>query len=509
VSYQFAAQFSFPPENLLTLLSPTVLGTSMTYWGRWYPWEMSIFVGISALVLAAIAAVDGTPARRRFAFTMTGVLVVLALGAYTPVFDALYAWLPGFNRFRGTTKFMIFATLFLAMAAAHGADALVERRRISNAVIGGSTAVGAVLGLAALLVVNAGGQAWWRDMLAAVRNTGQILHTPASSYENAGFLAAAAYDTSFALLIAAVTCFAVVALLLWGRRNRVATWALIVLAVGELVVFSRGTIATTEPQRREATGIKDIVDTYAGDYRVLNLVGSNAAMAAGALDVWGYDPNVVARYAQLLAATQGVHPDDAGQYLSIERDHPVLDLLRCRFIFSVRDRRLSVRERPSHLPHALLVSRYRVLTSRDDVIAAVTDASFDPRREVILEEPPDPAPVEASRPGDVRITTVSSDELLVDANLQSPAILLITDTYARGWRVRAEPGSAQPTYRILPANHALRAIPLAAGQHQLRLEYLPSGFVAGRWVSIVAVVIFAGLTAVVVLRRRSGVKPGA
>ena len=42
VSYDFASTFSFPPENLLTLILPNWFGNAyrVPYWGRWFYWEV-------------------------------------------------------------------------------------------------------------------------------------------------------------------------------------------------------------------------------------------------------------------------------------------------------------------------------------------------------------------------------------------------------------------------------------------------------------------------------------
>ncbi len=53
-------------------------------------------------------------------------------------------------------------------------------------------------------------------------------------------------------------------------------------------------------------------------------------------------------------------------------------------------------------------------------------------------------------------------------------------------------------YEILPANFALQAVPLSAGQHNFRLEYLPTVSVFGRqisfnfmvWVSVVSALVY-------------------
>src|ERR1039457_3301383 len=101
----------------------------------------------------------------------------------------------------------------------------------------------------------------------------------------------------------------------------------------------------------------------------------------------------------------------------------------------------------------------------------------------------------ATNAGTVSLLESSTDYLTLEADVQSPSILLVTDTYAKGWRARPLAGTVQSLYRVLPADYCLRAIPLAVGHHHLRLEYRPAGFVIGKWVSIVSLVVFVGLLA--------------
>ncbi len=56
---------------------------------------------------------------------------------------------------------------------------------------------------------------------------------------------------------------------------------------------------------------------------------------------------------------------------------------------------------------------------------------------------------------------------------------------------------------MLPANYVLRAIPLGAGTHRLRLEYCPRGFRVGVWVSVAA--LAAWLAGVAVFATSRGV----
>jgi uncharacterized membrane protein YfhO len=128
-------------------------------------------------------------------------------------------------------------------------------------------------------------------------------------------------------------------------------------------------------------------------------------------------------------------------------------------------------------------------------------ADFDPGRTVVLESEPEPRPVPNPQPGTVRVSNPSPDEILVEADLATPAVLLITDPYSRDWRAVALAGSVQSSYSVLPADYVLRGIPLAAGHHHLLVEYAPPSFRIGLAISGAA--LLAWIAAAAVLRSRA------
>jgi hypothetical protein len=127
------------------------------------------------------------------------------------------------------------------------------------------------------------------------------------------------------------------------------------------------------------------------------------------------------------------------------------------------------------------------------------DPAFDPLRTVVLEEKPDPAPEPGGDAGRIALIEQDTDHMAVHVETPSPAILLITDSYSRGWRVKALNRGDSRTYKLLPADCALRAVPLAAGTHDLQIEYAPRAFRVGLWVSIGSTVLFALLCLLSVL----------
>jgi uncharacterized membrane protein YfhO len=71
------------------------------------------------------------------------------------------------------------------------------------------------------------------------------------------------------------------------------------------------------------------------------------------------------------------------------------------------------------------------------------------------------------------VHSISNEQLEFVVEAIRPSILLVTDSFDDGWRVRAlEPGP-QSEYQVLPADHALRAVPLAKGKHHFVMEFRP------------------------------------
>lgn len=493
VSQAFAALFSLPPENILTLLAPGFFGdmTAVPYWGRgYYLWEMSLFISVTGLVLALYGAVYVDRPLRRRCGTMIVVALVLAFGAHTPLFKVLYDLVPGFDMFRGSAKFSLFVALFLIVLAGHGLDTLWNTARSVtrlSLLLAGVTLVCTAVAGGLYVLWHAGGDAgWWAGILHAMHQTQetsvslQTIHTP-------GFLASSGTLACKSLLMAALISGLLGGLCFCRRYTPKVVYLIGLLAVGEILLFARAYRATFDLTSTRMVEVEQLAHGAAPEDRMLNLVKPNLAMISGLGDIWGHDPGVLKRYAQFIAFTQGQHPDEASQYVTFSRYHPLYKMLRCRYIITRRQEGVRVHTIDGSLPRTLLVDGYQVLPARDHILAAMQRPHYDPQRTVILEQQPVPRPVQGEgSPGTVVSTVRSTDELRVEAELHRPAILLLTDAYSTGWHARPLLGSVQQDYTILPANYALMAVPLAAGRHQFVLVYAPLAFRIGTWLSLLA-----------------------
>jgi hypothetical protein len=102
----------------------------------------------------------------------------------------------------------------------------------------------------------------------------------------------------------------------------------------------------------------------------------------------------------------------------------------------------------------------------------------------------------------VKIVREGTDFLEIEADLPAPAILLVTDCWTPAWRAVPLPGSGQSQYDVFPSDYVLRGIPLAEGQHSLRMEYAPSGFRVGAWLSLAGWTGLFGVVGWLVRNRR-------
>jgi len=481
--FEFAAMFAFPPESFLTLIGPNFFGEISNYWGRCYFWEMSIFIGVIGIALAVYAAVYSEGKTKWVPLSALFLSLLFALGVHTPLFGFLYASVPGFDKFRSVSKFVFPASLFLVLLAATGLDRLFKQKKIEPKFVIVVFIFAALLGVGGLWAIKT---SFWPALMKAAQASGET-YLPPRFYTSAEFIAQSQHQAAISVFIAAGTCVLLGGLFIFLKRDQRALYGMIALAVVEMFAFARSSLATFDGATVVKAEEKSFLDEHPGDYRILNLFSPNSALSLGALDVWGYDASVVRRYAEFIAWTQDADPNKATQYVKFTHFDPLYAMLRLGYVFALREGKFQAAAAPaSPLPHLQLVSNYRVLPDRDAIFNALRSATFDPTREVILESEPEPKPFSGENAIAARIVASSTDALTIEADIAQPSILLITDTFTPSWRAIALPGSVQSNYQLLPANYVLRAIPLTAGHHRLRVEYASQAFEVGKWISMFA-----------------------
>ena len=499
LDYNFAAAFGFPPENFLTLIAPGFFGNLGTplYWGRWHLWEMSLFIGAVGPLIIVIALCDTGPKRRAVILDLliAGLLLLLALGVGTPVFDPLYRFVPGFDRFRGWSKFIFPATLFLVLGIATGVDVLL-REKIPRTIAWVGLLAGLISGgLGLVLLFNPSGIIGFFNFVQMSGESFLLIQTDSIQPD---FIYQAGVHAGLSLGLAGLILIAAGMILIFLGKHPLLRWAVPGLLVAEMIGFAARQVTVSHLSDAMPDGLRQFVRSHPGDYRVLDFARPNNGFLLGAGDLGGNNPSLLRRYGEFINFTQGADPDHATQDLTFKSFVPLFAMLRFRYAFiptypNLWDLRI-VESRVPPLPRLLLISDEKVLTGRNALFSAMSDPSFNPSKAVLLESEPEPHP-ESGATGAAKLISDLPDELIVEADTGKPTLLLITDLYDHNWHVKAFPDSAQQSYHLMPADYILRAVPLAAGHHHLKIVYAPAALPIGIGISAVAWALWISLRA--------------
>ena len=237
-----AGDSSLPPEAIPSVIVPGLFGPYRDTQGNWAMWsgsfwESSLFVGLTVLSLALFAIRTVPTKSRRFAFTLSVLSLLVAMGKYTPLFHIVYH-LPGFASFRSWGRFDMLVMLFLAMLAGLGLDRLLRGERPGRrpAILLGTLAVLLLGGALLLLIAGHGGASglWGRGLAMRARLASHAHYQVTADYvrETAGNAAAEMLRTGCVALTLAAVWWA-------ARRDRRAAYPMVLMAALELIGFAR------------------------------------------------------------------------------------------------------------------------------------------------------------------------------------------------------------------------------------------------------------------------------
>lgn len=157
--------------------------------------------------------------------------------------------------------------------------------------------------------------------------------------------------------------------------------------------------------------------------------------------------------------------------------------------FPVETGSLSVFVRPSALPRAYVTHRAWRVDSGDAALAMISSPTFDPWREVVLEENDAPNGGILEGAGDtattVRFLVDDPNYLRIRVETRDPGYLVLTDTYYPGWRSFV---NGTPT-DVRRANYLFRGVTIPAGISEIEFRYEPDSFRYGMIISIGGVVL--------------------
>jgi hypothetical protein len=146
------------------------------------------------------------------------------------------------------------------------------------------------------------------------------------------------------------------------------------------------------------------------------------------------------------------------------------------------------------LPRAFVVHQATAFAEDPQALDLLRDPGFDPSQTVILDHGEELA----AAPGQSRAEIVSYDpeRVQVQVELDRPGYLVLTDTHYPGWEVTVD-GDPAP---VLRANLYFRAVPLPAGEHEVRFIYRPASVQLGCSLGLAGSVLWMLVTIVTSIR---------
>jgi hypothetical protein len=504
IAFSEAARGSLHPASLLTAVVADLFGASdpaVDYWGPYSVWwdksELTLSQNMSQLYLGTlpmlliltVGVVRGALWSReiRVFAVAAGLLLLYALGAFTPAFHAFYAYVPGVAFFRRPVDatFVLGALLsivggYLVHLWACGSLPFASpRRKLLEA------------GLIAAVLVAALATAW---------TVGKTAH----AWKPVGLAVACIALTSLLLAVPR-------AWLLRGRAFAVVAPALVL--AGDLALNNGPNESTALPpsnyevlkpncrnetvrflkdnlRRQNGSPWRDRVELVG-----LGFVWQNAALVHGFEGTLGYNPFRLGEISDATGARDYISGPDQKQFSALFPSYASMmaDLLGLRFIavgvpieqidpllkpgdldLVARTPDAYIYENPGALPRVLFVKDWQQ-ANFDRLIASGKWPLFDPRQTVLLDAPPDvdEAVVKlASLPtaaSSVRIRHYENTEVVVEVEAGQSGFVVLNDVWHPWWSVDVD-GVEAP---ILRANVLFRAVHVPAGRHVLTFKFEP------------------------------------
>lgn len=471
--------------------------------GNGFPLFLGLYAGVCALALSGVGAMRAPLRRRLLAWIV--VLVLLALGRYGPL--AAAAGLPGLASFRYPSKWMLAAALPFALLVGGGVSALegkdedaLKSRRLLMGLL--------AAGLIALAALAAGGSFGLARLLAASS-------TPPGEPESRIVESIRTHLLEGAARGALPAVVSLGAIRLMAGSGAL-SWLLSLVLALDLVSANRS-LAPTAPARfyEERPAAVRVIEADPGGHdrvwvdeslparsvpsrapadragldaalsRRRERLDAYAAAAYGLPLAFHVDLEALAtsRYERLTGFVYSVPPRARVTLLSAGGvshlvgpiDVPDDRLERIASLDVGSDRPLLVYRNRAVLPRARL-ARAAVAVRDAEMrafLAGVPDDFFASR--TIVEERDLPSIGEAWRAsgvgspgGRVRLVEDEGSRVVIRTD-GGGGLLVLTDTYAPGWRARIDDRPA----RIFPADIAFRMVVVPPGPHVVVFDYSP------------------------------------
>jgi len=522
VEYQYATNWSLHPLESLTFIVPFSFGFGkILYHGHMPFTDYPNYVGLVVFAFAVLAVIL---ARSRFVWFLVLVIVVttfISFGKFFPLlYNPLFKWLPYFDKFRVPVMILIIQQFAFVLLYAVGLGAVV---RGGPATLKRRAFWGMVGALVLLFVFILASSYWTEGFARAVAKDITIVKTPAEQLQLARLSGSFLFKDLIKTCLVLFAAFGLVWLYL--RRTFTAGVFVVLIALLALVDVYLADRYVLHPEKlypksmNAAEHVAIMKDKTARDrflkpdavteflkgrtgaatggtargdgadlFRVFPayhpsapLLGgdfaTNRYMNFGISSLGGYHPAKLSIYANYIEALEtalkrsNYHLVDMMNARYVVASYPFADVPAFKLAWEGVDfegQKRLVYENTRALPRLFFVDRYLALEPEEilALLPTLPANGVDLSETVLLEMEPGVRPV--SKVGaEASITRYALNEIRVDAKLQSPAILVLSEVFYPRWKVFVDGREG----KMLKADYLLRAVALKAGDHEVVFRY--------------------------------------
>lgn len=504
IDFAGAGKGSLHPASLLTGLVANLYGAAgplENFWGPPSPaWEArfgavdlylarnmsELYLGLlPLLMIIGVGVVRGGLWRREIVALSVAAIVVLiyALGRYTPGFQILFSALPGLDLYRRPADALFILGALFAILGGYFThlvltDTAPRPRRwqiaLEAALLGAAFGLAiwlawttGRLGVAALPLITA--------LLCLLLVAGALVAARSLALQGAGMAATLILAMTMTIDLSVNNGPSESTALPSSRYEVLRADS----ANETIALLKRETARTTGPDRRDRIELAGI------DFH-----WPNASLVHGLDNTLGYNPLRLGLYSAATGAGDHVALPDQRTFSALMPSYRSLlaDMLGLRFIATgvpveqidkalkpgdlvqiARTADAFVYENPRALPRVLLVTEAQQADFDAILKSGQWPAGFDPRRTVLLDKAPPKLPEGPAGPGTVSIRAYGTTEVTLEADAPRGGFVVLNDVWQPWWQVEVDGKPAE----LLRANVIFRAVQVPPGRSTIRFTFRP------------------------------------
>jgi hypothetical protein len=484
---------SLHPSSLLTFIIANLFGTigpSETYWGApsvHWPYIVSLFIArnmanfymglLPALGLLCWLSSREALERRFVVLTATFLIMILyALGKYTPLFGVLYNVLPGVALFRRPADSLFLVGSLGALLAGFGLNRFLTAEKVGRAfpILAG--------GFVLLTFAGGIGMAIW---LGQLQNSGRDIGIAAGFVAVSGLalMLARAHAVKRPVLVSALLGVLLAADFGWNLRPNDSTG--LSPQIYEVLNRDSSNAILAELQKRVVTNEtrRDRVELTG-----LGFEWPNLGMVHRLENTLGYNPLRLRHFSLATGARDTVAGVDQRRFAPLFPSYrsPFANLMGLRFIaLPVPIERLDQRmlsnplplvartadsfiyENPDALPRVLITPQAQII-DQDRLVQFGEWPGTDLTSVAYIEQTAQALPGVGAG-GTARIRTYHNTDIRIETDTPRGGVLLLNDVWHPWWFAKAD-GRDVP---VLRANGAFRAVILRPGTREVQFSFRP------------------------------------